>query len=408
VATLYTKVKSQRILVKSFRKVREHAIRSPSRETREALAEFEKDLFGSIHKLQKRLGKGNFEFYPQRGIAKRKSNSPDYRPLVVAPFEDRIVQRAILEVLITHVSAVKKVMSTQTSIGGIPGRGVRSAVDLVLKAIEQGAMYYVRSDIEGFFTKIPKNLVKTFIASHVKDQDFVRLFDRALETELENLDELAEHKSLFPIGDDGVAQGSALSTLAGNIVLNDFDNVLNTRSISCVRYVDDYLLLGPNKSRVKKAFESSQELLSKLNMHAYSPWERRDKADHGPIAGGFSFLGCDINSHPKLVQPSRRARIKLLRDVEGVFAEALHGLSNAAAIGNPADMRLCHAQVLVKINGIVSGWRHAFQFCKCPSTFESLNYEIDKLLRTFDVEFRKTLEPLPLRVVRHFLGVQLL
>jgi len=296
VGKLYNNVKSLRVLESSFKKVREHASKSPSRETRQALAEFEKNLFDSLRKLQKRLGQRDFEFYRQRGIAKRKKNSSDYRPLVVAPFEDRIIQRAILEVLTTHVSAVKEVMNTPTSIGGIPGRGVESAIKLVLNAIEQGAKYYVRSRSEERFTRIPKSPVKDFIGSHVKDQQFVSLFDRALDTELENLDELAEHKVLFPIGDDGVAQGSALSTLAGNIVLNNFDNVLNGRNICCLRYVDDYLILGPDESRVKKAFESSQALLSSLGMRAYSPREHREKADHGQIADGFTFLGCDINS----------------------------------------------------------------------------------------------------------------
>jgi hypothetical protein len=408
VGKLYNNVKSLRVLEKSFKKVREHASKSPSRETRQALAEFEKDLFDSLRKLQKRLGQRDFEFYPQRGIAKRKNNSSDYRPLVVAPFEDRIIQRAILEVLITRVSAVREVMSIQTSIGGIPGRGVESAIKLVLSAIEQGAKYYVRSDIQSFFTRIPKSPVKSFIESHIKDREFVSLFNRALDTELENLDELAEHKVLFPIGDDSVAQGSALSTLAGNIVLNNFDYVLNGRNIRCLRYVDDYLILGPDESRVKKAFESSQALLSSLGMHAYSPWEEREKADHGKIADGFTFLGCDINSGGKLIQPSRRNRKKLLSDVEIVLAEALHGMTSTIALGSPQDMKLCYAQVLVKVNSMISGWRHAFPFCNCAATFESLNHEIDKLIRGFNTEFRRLLAPQSLRVVRHFLGVQLL
>jgi hypothetical protein len=266
----------------------------------------------------------------------------------------------------------------------------------------------VRSDIEGFFTKIPKSLVKAFIATHVKDQEFLRLFDGALETELENLDELAEHRPLFPIGDDGVAQGSALSTLAGNIVLNEFDRILNGRNILCVRYVDDYILLGPDEIRVKKAFESSQELLRKLHMRAYSPWVGEDKADHGAVARGFSFLGCDINPNVKLIQPSRKARLKLLHDVQTLFSEALKMLTEALTIGYRLDRRQCYAQVMVKVNGIVSGWAHAFQFCNCISTFESLDHEIDKLVSGFTREFRKLFEPASLRAIRRFLGVQLL
>jgi RNA-directed DNA polymerase len=408
VGRLYNKVKSWRTLERSFRKVRDHAVNSPSVETRQAVAEFEKDQFGSIQKLQKRLRQPNFEFYPQRGIAKRKRNGSDYRPIVVAPFEDRIIQRAILEVLITDVSAVTQIMNTPTSIGGIPGRGVGSAISLAQKAIEQGAKYFLRSDIESFFTRIPKTDVKNLIASHVMDRDFISLFDRALDTELENLDELGEHKVLFPIGDDGVAQGSALSTLVGNIVLKQFDDSLNGRNITCVRYVDDFLILGPDESRVKKAFESAQALLSSLGMRAYSPWVQRAKAAHGLVAKGFTFLGCDINSDGRVIQPCRRARKKLLSDVRVIFEGALSGLSATVVRGHPLDMKLCYAQVLVRVNSIISGWRHAFPFCNCSSTFEALNNEIDNLTRNFSVEFRKILAPAPLRVRRHFLGVQLL
>ena len=190
--------------------------------------------------------------------------------------------------------------------------------------------------------------------------------------------------------------------------MNNFDYVLNGRNIRCLRYVDDYLILGPDESRVKKAFESSQALLSSLGMHAYSPWEEREKADHGKIADGFTFLGCDINSGGKLIQPSRRNRKKLLSDVEIVLAEALHGMTSTIALGSPQDMKLCYAQVLVKVNSMISGWRHAFPFCNCAATFESLNHEIDKLIRGFNTEFRRLLAPQSLRVVRHFLGVQLL
>ena len=405
---LYKQTKSRRLLVKAFRKVREHAVASPSHSTRQALAEFEKDLFSSIDKLQKRLGKQDFQFRPQRGIAKPKANSSGYRPLVVAPFEDRIIQRAILEVLIAEVPAVKQVLSTPTSIGGIPGRGVKTALDLVANAIAQGATYYARSDIEGFFTKIPKTLVKDFLRDHVKDEEFLRLFDGALETELENLDDLAEHRSLFPIGDDGVAQGSALSTLAGNIVLTEFDRVLNGRNILCVRYVDDYILLGPDQNRVKKAFESSQALLNKFQMRAYSPWTEKEKADHGPVAIGFSFLGCDIKPNIKLIQPGRKARLKIIHDIQTVFAETLGALAEALTAGYTVDRRQCYAQVMVRVNGIVSGWAHAFRFCNCSSTFESLDHEIDKAVGRFNREFKRLFKPASLRAIRRFLGVQLL
>ena len=57
---------------------------------------------------------------------------------------------------------------------------------------------------------------------------------------------------------------------------------------------------------------------------------------------------------------------------------------------------------------MVSGWAHAFQFCNCVSTFESLDHEIDKAVSRFNREFKRLFEPASLRAIRRFLGIQLL
>ncbi len=395
------------MLESAWRKVRDHAQNSKSYETKQAAALFDKDPYGSIDRLQKRLAKGKFQFSPQRGIPKRKTNSST-RPLVVAPLEDRIIQRAILEVLISHVRAVKEIMSTRTSIGGIPGRGTRHALELITNAIDQGASYFIRSDIEGFFMRIPKPVVKAFVAKHVKDKEFLGLFDGALNTELENLDQLGEYKMLFPVGDEGVAQGSALSTLAGNIVLKEFDDRLNGQNITCVRYIDDYILLGPGEGRVNKAFESSQRLLKRLNMNAYSPWETVGKAEHGRVTHQISFLGCEINPSQKLIQPSKKNRRELLRKIRTQVDEALRNLQQVNTVDQPPKVRQRYAQTLVKIDGIISGWGHAFQFSNCGPTFDSLDHEIDKLLQKFNTKVKQILQAASPRVTRRLLGVQLL
>lgn len=139
------------------------------------------------------------------------------------------------------------------------------------------------------------------MAESVSDTEFLKLFENALRTELTNLDQLAEHKSLFPIGDKGVAQGSALSTLAGNIILQDFDRRFNDRGIVCVRYVDDFILLGPRESSVRGAFESVLKFLGNLGMSAYSPWDDGQKAECGDVRRGFTFLGCDVFANGHLI-----------------------------------------------------------------------------------------------------------
>ena len=86
-----------------------------------------------------------------------------------------------------------------------------------------------------------------------------------------------------------MAQRSALSTLAGNIVVQDFDRVRNERNIVCVRYIVDFIIPGPNESTVKKALASAQELLCQSTMVAYVLGDGNNKAKCGHVNNGFPF-----------------------------------------------------------------------------------------------------------------------
>ncbi len=70
----------------------------------------------------------------------REGKGKGKRPLVIAPIEDRIVQRAILDVLqeATELTEVQAVLATPTSIGGIRGRGVEHAIKIIELAYNDG------------------------------------------------------------------------------------------------------------------------------------------------------------------------------------------------------------------------------------------------------------------------------
>jgi hypothetical protein len=201
--------------------------------------------------------------------------------LVLAPIENRIVRRAILEVLQGYgddgaparskwsgIPSIVQIMETRTSVGGIRERGVPHGLALIDQAIREGHHWFIRSDIQNFFTCIPLSDVNNFVRKSVSDQQFADLFESALATTLMNRLELEErqHFLLFPDSETGVAQGSALSALAGNIALRHFDQQMNGREIVCVRYIDDFILLGKSQVKVRAAFASAQKLLARMEM----------------------------------------------------------------------------------------------------------------------------------------------
>ncbi len=379
-ADLYDSVRRYNRLDAAWRRVQDNGRLSKSKDTQKLVARFAENRHRNLNRIARQLAENRFQFLPQTGIAKKRGKKKP-RPLVVAPIENRIVQRAILDVLQDNVPAVQQVLDTPTSIGGIPGRGTRHAIALVTAAIKAGARYYIRSDIEGFFTKIPRQQAIDFLAKHIGDRRFIDLFTHAIETQLENIEQLAEHRDLFPIGEDGVAQGSALSPLLGNIILRDFDKDLNGSGILCVRYIDDFIILGKDEEQVKEAFELARKLLLALRMHAYAPWENSDKAQGGPTSERIDFLGCTINGG--LVQPSKDARAELLNRVDSVLAEGKHAIRNALAnpTGKLTSQR--YIQTLTRLDRILLGWSHAFSFCTGMQVFTSIDNDIDKRLTEF-------------------------
>ena len=379
-ADLYDSVRKYNRLDAAWRRVRDNGRLSKSKDTQKQIALFTENQHRYLNRIARQLAENRFQFLPQTGIAKKRGQKKP-RPLVIAPIENRIVQRAILDALQDDVPAVQQVLDTHTSIGGIPGRGTRHAIALVTTEIKNGARYYIRSDIEGFFTKIPRQRAIDFLSAHVKDRRFIYLFTRAIETQLENIDHLAEHRDLFPIGDDGVAQGSALSPLLGNIILRDFDKNLNGRGILCVRYVDDFILLGKDEGQVKKSFKSAQKLLSAFGMRAYAPWENSSKAQGGLTSESIDFLGCTISGG--LVQPSKDARAELLNRVDSVINDGKHAVRNALANPNGKLTSQRYIQTLMRLDRILLGWGHAFSFCTGMQLFASIDRDIDKRLMEF-------------------------
>ena len=231
-SSLWTKLRSKPVLHRAWASVRRSGFSSTSAETAKNIRRFEENWINNIARIATALRSGTFEFDGEKGIAAPKGRGKKgHRPLVLAPIENRIVRRAILEVLQGYgdehapvrnkwagVPDIKKIMETPTSVGGVPGRGVSHGLLLIDEAVRNGHHWFVRSDIKDFFTRISVSDVVSFVSNATSDPQFATLFEKALLTNLVNRDELEERRlfTLFPDGNLGVAQGSALSALAGH------------------------------------------------------------------------------------------------------------------------------------------------------------------------------------------------
>ena len=274
-------------LEKAWRVIQENGRFSKSEDVRASLAEFSEDAPHKLRSLHARLKAGSFTFPKSRGIPiekrdERGRKTGKFRPIVLASVEARVVQRAILNVLV-DVPSLQPYVKTPFSFGGMRketaqknirerdgGRrsenpsAVPAAIASVLEAVKLGGRYVALADIRAFFTRIRKSDVSAIVGSCVQDSEFMFLFDDAIHVELENMAELRERVDEFPIEDVGVAQGNSLSPLLGNIVLSNFDRITNSEDCRCIRYIDDFLIIGPSERAVNAKLRKAIGVLSDL------------------------------------------------------------------------------------------------------------------------------------------------
>lgn len=403
---LYANVRKIQTLVNAWRVVKASAMQSSSVDIRNEAAEFDVEAHRYLRSIQTHLRKQTFKFKPQMGIAKlRPGKSP--RPLVIAPIENRIVQRAILDILQKDVPGVQVILDTPTSFGGIRKRRVSMAIDALKASFSGGGKFYLRSDIPNFFTLVKREAITNYMRAQTDDEKFVRLFEMSITTTLDNLTELQKSnlKDLFPLGPEGVAQGSPLSPLIANIYMSDFDREMNLNGLVCIRYIDDFVIVGGTEKIISQGFRRAKAILNRIGLSAYSPITHPQKASEGEVIKGFDFLGCFIN--PTLTLPSVSARKSL---TEKVDAEIRRGLAIADTILDTGEFGSvgCYAQTLSRINNIILGWGKAFSFCNGEQIFKALDEKITQRLDHFHGEIQKRVSRGDQKTKRMIMGVRML
>jgi retron-type reverse transcriptase len=188
--SLYDLVRQRQTLLRAWRVIQKNAKHSGNRQSRLLAERFEENLLANVDNIQRRLRQQTYKFKPAIGVAVAKGQGkPGKRAIVVAPVADRVVQRAILDTIYAHCpsEALLATLTTPTSVGGVPQRGIGHALALIEKAEQEGAAFAIRSDIRNFFPSFPRAEVTSYLRAEIQDSDFVGLFERAVTVELDDV-----------------------------------------------------------------------------------------------------------------------------------------------------------------------------------------------------------------------------
>tara|TARA_R110000751_G_scaffold306177_2_gene424033 strand:+ start:50 stop:1396 length:1347 start_codon:yes stop_codon:yes gene_type:complete len=426
--TLFDEVRTEQNIFSAWRHVKRSALTSGNADIRGKASEFEHAHQRHLKRIIGQLRTGKLSFDPVEGVLKDKRKrlaaGKDPRPIAISTIQNRVVQRAILQVLQprqarnlrdpdTRYEAVRDdrlgrindVNQSKYGVGGLiyPHGGVRPAIETIMTAMDDGAKFYFQSDIRAFFTKIPTDKVVDFIRRETGDEAFVELFSKALEVHLRNEDELVGYTHLFPKGGIGVAQGSSLSAFAGNVLLYDMDQHLNTMGVTAVRYIDDILMVAPDLASIDAAKTFAEKTLTDFGFGLYTPADGADKAAEGKCSKSISFLGCTMQ--PKRCVPSNKSLENIKDSVQETLASSKAAIKEALAKRTTLNSKYSQSATLDAIGKRMYGWQKSFAFCNQLRPFEQLDDHISKKVADYNGAIVRQLGKVDNRVKAMILGV---
>jgi len=196
------------------------------------------DLEASLADLHARVHRGAYRARPTRRVFIPKPDGR-LRPLGVAALEDKILQRAVVEVL----NAVYEQDFLGFSYGFRPGRSQHDALDALAVGITRKKVNFVLdADISDFFTGLDQSWLVKFLEHRIADKRVLRLIQKWLRA---GVIEDGEWSST----EEGTAQGAAVSPFLANVYLHHVFDLWADQwrrrnahgDVVLCRFADDYV-----------------------------------------------------------------------------------------------------------------------------------------------------------------------
>ena len=259
-----------------------------------------KGLEGRLADLHDRVHSGAYRAMPSRRVDIPKPDGGT-RPLGVAALEDKIVQKAVAEIILTPIYEAEFL---GFSYGFRPGRGAHNALDALAVGITRRKVnWVVDCDIRAFFDTVSRDWLVRFLEHRIGDKRVIRLIIKWLNAGVMEAGEWQDNLR-------GTPQGSVASPILANIYLHYVldlwfqkkwrSHEVNGDSIM-VRYADDFMVGFQHKRDAERFLSAVKERFGSfgLDIHPdktrliefgrFTLKDRRQRGQGRPET--FDFLG---------------------------------------------------------------------------------------------------------------------
>jgi group II intron reverse transcriptase/maturase len=335
-------------LFKAYRKVKSNG--GSSGIDGQNVQEFGMWLNHNYRTLQADILQGNYTPQAVKGVEIPKPKGGK-RLLGIPTVRDRVIQQAILQVLQKQYDP----RFSPNSFGFRPKRSAHQALSKACQIVSRGKTTVIDIDLEKFFDQVNHQRLMWLLSTRIGDKRLLNLISKILKSGILT-GGLIEQRT------KGTPQGSPLSPLLSNIVLDELDQELTRRGLSFVRYADDLQIFVRNRrnaERIKESLTKFIETRMRLKVNQTKSGVRNcwevNFLGHSLLKGGK--LGLSKQSEERLKDKIRQ----VTRRNRGVNVE----------------------QILKELNTKLRGWLHYFRFAQMHKKLRQIDGWIRHKLRCF-------------------------
>ena len=217
----------------------------------------------NLRSLHARVQSGAYRALPVRRQYIPKSDGKQ-RPLGIAALEDKMVQRAVVEVL----NAIYEGDFLGFSYGFRPGRSQHDALDALVVGITSTPVNWILdTDLKSFFDSVSQEWLVRFLEHRIGDSRIIRLVRKWLKAGILEDGE-------WSVSESGTPQGSVASPLFANVYLHYVFDLWANRwrrreakgNVIILRYADDIVVGFEHEADARRFWEAMRLRLEEFSL----------------------------------------------------------------------------------------------------------------------------------------------
>lgn len=317
---------------------------------------FEARLPEEIGRLKRDLESWTYKPSPVRRVEIPKPGRKGVRKLGIPTIRDRTLHTAVKAV----VEPIFEPLFSEHSYGFRPKRNQQQAVRAAQRMVQSGKEHVVDIDLAQFFDRIHHDRLIHRLGLQIRDKRILRLIGKILRSGIMK-------DGVVTATSEGSVQGSPLSPLLSNVVLDELDRELERRGLEFCRFADDCNIFVKSQKAAERVMQSVARFIEKrLKLQV-----NREKSKVA-LTQNVKFLGMTI--------------------LAGTIAISAKSMSKAMDKTRELTRRGTSQsieQTVKTINNWYGGWASYYKMTQYPSQLATIEAHLRRRLRARIVSQQK-------------------